>query len=142
MGTVIKALIDGINKVIAQPFNALNSALNQLRNTKIGMIKPFSWLPTISVPQIPVPKLATGAVIPANREFLAVLGDQKHGRNLEAPEDLIRKIVREETANGSKGAGEITIKIPVEVDGRVLFELMKKLDLEQYKRTGRPSFQM
>ena len=44
-----------------------------------------------------IPKLARGAVLPPNREFLAVLGDQKHGRNLEAPEDLIRQIVREET---------------------------------------------
>lgn len=45
-----------------------------------------------------VPRLATGAVIPPNSEFLAVLGDQRSGRNLEAPEGLIRKIVREETA--------------------------------------------
>ena len=44
-----------------------------------------------------IPALARGAVLPPNREFLAVLGDQKHGRNLEAPEDLIRQIVREET---------------------------------------------
>jgi len=61
---------------------------------------------------VPVPRLATGAVIPPNGEFLAVLGDQKHGRNLEAPEDLIRQIVREETA-GMVGAdgGEIAVTI-------------------------------
>lgn len=59
-----------------------------------------------------MPRLATGAVIPPNGEFLAVLGDQKHGRNLEAPEDLIRQIVREETA-GMVGAdgGEIAVTI-------------------------------
>lgn len=44
-----------------------------------------------------IPALATGAVIPPNGEFLAVLGDQKKGRNLEAPENLIRQIVREES---------------------------------------------
>lgn len=44
-----------------------------------------------------VPRLATGAVIPPNREFAAVLGDQTHGNNLEAPEGLIRQIVREES---------------------------------------------
>ena len=48
-----------------------------------------------------VPHLAKGAVIPANNKFLAVLGDQKNGRNLEAPEDLIRQIVREESGAGS-----------------------------------------
>lgn len=43
-----------------------------------------------------IPKLAQGAVIPPNREFMAVLGDQKSGTNIEAPADLIRQIVREE----------------------------------------------
>lgn len=47
-----------------------------------------------------VPYLASGAVIPPNAPFTAVLGDQKHGTNLEAPEDLIRKIVREESGVG------------------------------------------
>lgn len=137
---VINGLISGINKVIAVPFNGLNGALKTLKSISIAGVKPFDWLPTLPVPQIP--KLATGAVIPANKEFLAVLGDQKHGRNLEAPEGLIRKIVREETAKNNSGIGEITFKIPVEVDGMVLFELMKKFDLEEYQRTGKPSFQM
>ena len=44
-----------------------------------------------------VPRLARGAVIPPNREFMAVLGDQTRGNNIEAPEDLIRRIVREES---------------------------------------------
>lgn len=44
----------------------------------------------------PVP-MATGGVIPPNREFLALYGDQRHGNNIEAPEGLIRKIVREES---------------------------------------------
>lgn len=44
-----------------------------------------------------VPALAQGAIIPPNREFMAVLGDQTSGNNIEAPENLIRQIVREET---------------------------------------------
>ena len=44
-----------------------------------------------------VPELARGAVIPANKRFMAILGDQTNGNNLEAPESLIRKIVREES---------------------------------------------
>lgn len=46
-----------------------------------------------------IPRLAAGAVVPPNREFMAVLGDQHHGNNLEAPEDLIRQIVREEAGS-------------------------------------------
>lgn len=49
------------------------------------------------VPEIRLPRLATGAVIPPNRAFMAVLGDQRSGYNVEAPEGLIRQIVREES---------------------------------------------
>ena len=45
-------------------------------------------------PQIPY--LATGAVIPPRAPFMAMLGDQRNGTNLEAPEGLIRKIIQEE----------------------------------------------
>lgn len=48
-----------------------------------------------------IPQLARGAVIPPNKKFLAILGDQTNGRNLEAPEDLIRQIVREESGAGN-----------------------------------------
>lgn len=48
-----------------------------------------------SLSSMEIPKLATGAVIPANREFLAVLGDQKHGTNVEAPLDTIKQAQRE-----------------------------------------------
>ena len=96
---VVNALISGINQVISIPFNGINSALRKIRDAEILGIRPFSWISTISIPQIP--RLATGAVIPPNREFMAVLGDQKHGTNIEAPEDLIRKIVREESGVGN-----------------------------------------
>lgn len=59
----------------------------------------MAFMPQISEEQIP--RLAQGAVIPPNREFMAVLGDQRNGNNLEAPEDLIRKIVREESGGGN-----------------------------------------
>lgn len=57
-----------------------------------------------------IPYLASGAVIPPNAPFMAVLGDQRNGTNLEAPEDLLRKIVREEI-------GEINITTEVNFEG-------------------------
>ncbi len=59
---------------------------------------------------IGIPYLASGAVIPPNAPFMAVLGDQRNGTNLEAPEDLLRKIVREEI-------GEINITTEVNFEG-------------------------
>lgn len=81
--TVVNHIIDGINTVIAAPFNAINGALGTLRDITILGKNPFSFLPTISVPQIP--KLASGAVVPPNREFMAMLGDNKHEPEIVSP---------------------------------------------------------
>ncbi len=86
----VNALIKGFNKILGMgDKNAEAIFVTTLR------------VPTI--PRVSIPRLATGGVIPPNREFMAVLGDQRRGYNIEAPEDLIRKIVREEAG----GNGEI-----------------------------------
>lgn len=93
-------------------------------------------LPQFSIPQIPY--LAQGAVIPPNREFMAVLGDQRHGTNIEAPEDLIRKIVREETArNGGddRVAGLLETLIAV-VEGIEIGDTTIGKAAERYNRVA------
>jgi phage-related protein len=70
--SVINALITGINKVIKVPFDGINSALKQIRNVSIAGLKPFDWMPTISVPQIP--KLAKGGII--NQATIAMVGER------------------------------------------------------------------
>lgn len=102
-----KGLVNVILTLAGSVVNALIRGLNWL----IGKINTISftvpdWVPLIggkgvgfNLPRVTewkIPQLATGAVIPPNREFLAVLGDQHSGNNIEAPESLIRKIVREE----------------------------------------------
>ena len=80
----VNSLIDGINWVIAQPFNALNDALGGIKNVGIGGIKPFDWIETIPVPQIP--KLAAGGLVTA--PTLAMVGDNKgasHDPEVVAP---------------------------------------------------------
>lgn len=86
--SVVNALIDGINAVVKLPFEGLNGVLDTIQGISFLGISPFDWLSwRLPIPQIP--HLAKGAVIPPNREFLAVLGDQKHGTNIEAPLDTI-----------------------------------------------------
>ena len=58
-----------------------------------------------------IPYLAKGAVIPPRSEFLAVLGDQKQGNNIETPEALLRKVVREESGGDSGGNYRFTAQI-------------------------------
>lgn len=59
--TTVNAIIRGINKVIAVPFNKINSILDRLRRLSIMKIKPFTWIGSLSVPQIP--QLYEGAVL-------------------------------------------------------------------------------
>ena len=116
--TVVNAIIRGMNTIIAVPFNKINSMLNAIRNVSVLGISPFQnmWgVNPLPVPQIPM--LARGAVIPANRQFLAVLGDQRNGNNLEAPESLLRQIVREE-AGGAGSRYEFIARL----DRRTLFD--------------------
>lgn len=89
--TVVNGIITGINNVVAVPFNGINSALNTIKNIEIVGLHPFSFLRTINVPQIPY--LAQGAVLPPNKPFMAVVGDQKHGTNVEAPLATIQEAV-------------------------------------------------
>ena len=84
----LSAVVTGINAVI----NALNGLSFDLPDIFGGGHVGFH-ISTLTAPQIPY--LAQGAVIPANREFLAVLGDQSHGTNVEAPLDTIKQAVAE-----------------------------------------------
>lgn len=99
---VVNGLISGINRVIAVPFNGLNSALRSIKRVSIAGLRPFSWLPSISVPQIP--RLAQGAVIPPNKEFLAVLGDQKNGTNIETPLSTMVQAFKQAMAESGGGS--------------------------------------
>lgn len=106
----VNILIDILNFFIKNAISAINSVINSIN--KISFKAP-DWVPKIggqeigfnikSLPNYQIPKLATGAVIPPNAEFAAILGDQKHGRNLEAPESLLRQIAREESG------GDVTV---------------------------------
>lgn len=71
---VVNHIIDGINWVIAQPFDAINSALDGIRDVSILKCEPFSWLPSIDVPEIP--KLARGGL--AEAPTLAMVGDNRN----------------------------------------------------------------
>lgn len=95
------------------------------------------WL---NLPEVSsVPYLASGAVIPPNAPFMAVLGDQRNGTNLEAPESTIRQIFREELADvlkniGTSGNG---IHITAQINRRTVFdEFIEEAKLRQMQ-TGR-----
>lgn len=91
---VVNVLIRGINKVVAAPFNGLNGILNKIQKIGFLGIEPFKWL-SWRAPVPKIPELAKGTVIPPRQKFMAILGDQKHGTNIEAPLETIKQANRE-----------------------------------------------
>lgn len=132
--SVVNKIIDGLNKIIKKPFDKLNDIITKLRGIEVLGAQPFKSFKNFDVPQIP--KLAQGAVIPASKPFLAMLGDQKSGKNLEAPESLIRQIVREE-AGGNNGKTTVVAK----VGRRELFEIVLEEAKIRQQTTGRNPFE-
>lgn len=119
---MISGIVGGINAVIGL-LNKLNFKIPDWVPGLGGNTFGFS-IAELTAPQIPM--LATGAVIPANAPFAAILGDQKHGTNIEAPESLLRDLIREELGRNQSGQG--TIHNVIKLDGQVFYEAMKKID--------------
>lgn len=129
MNGLISGIERGINWVlggVSDMVNGITGILNKIPGVNIGRV---NW------GNVHIPRLAQGAVIPANREFLAVLGDQKRGTNIEAPADLIRQIVREEVKNSGGGGNHITIVLD-SVNGKKLFDAIVKENNAVVRATG------
>lgn len=129
MNGLIYGIERGINWVlggVSDMVNGITGILNKIPGVDIGRV---------NLGNVHIPRLAQGAVIPANREFLAVLGDQKHGTNIEAPADLIRQIVREEVKNSGGGGNHITIVLD-SVNGKKLFDAIVKENNAVVRATG------
>ena len=100
--------------------------------TSSGRSSGFSG--RVSAPRLALedaPALARGAVIPPNREFLAVLGDQKRGTNIEAPTSEIEAAVVR-GMNGGSGDHTVILQIGEQEMGRVMY----RLNNQQTQRIG------
>ena len=113
----VNAIIDAINKLSWDIPDWVPGLGGKHFGFNISHIHGFD----LSGFKFEIPKLAQGGVLQPNKPFLAMLGDQKQGRNIEAPEDLIRQIVAEEsgkniTINASGDIGQLIRFLKFELD--------------------------
>ena len=145
--TCINGLISGfeagINGIITMFEKMINWIVDGIN--KISFDVP-DWVPVIGgkkfgfnlkrvkFDRVSIPRLARGAVIPPNKEFFAVLGDQKHGTNIEAPLDTIVEAMNIALAqNGTMGG---STEVVLELDGRALGRaIIEQGDIER-RRIG------
>ncbi len=139
--TVVNKLIDGINRVLAVPFNKINSMLNSIRSVSLDLgvtkISPFSGMWSYNPLSVPsIPKLATGAVVPANYgEFAAILGDNKREAEVVSPLSTMKQALKE--AMKEMGGGSGNINLTVNLDGQPIYQTVVKYNNRNTRITGR-----
>ena|GEM_PF-81258 len=133
---VVNSIIDGINSVIADPFDSINTTFWVLRNWDFfgtGFC-PFEWIPELKVPHIP--RLAQGTVVPANYgEFLAVLGDNKRETEIVSPVSAIKRAVIDAMAEAGDGAHQ-EITVICTLDGKEIGRAAVKAVKDDKTRRG------
>lgn len=109
---IVNDLIRGLNNVLSNAFSGINNALGKIKSISLFGITPFSELRTVSIPRIPY--LAQGAVLPPNKPFLAMVGDQRNGTNVEAPLATIQEavaLVMEDLIRSNIAGHEATVAV-------------------------------
>lgn len=109
--SIINAFIRGLNSVI--------KTINKIPGVKLSSIG--------SLDSVSIPRLAQGAVIPPNREFMAVLGDQKSGTNIETPLATMIEAFKAAISDMGGTGGDITITMPVYLDNEKIYEGQQKV---------------
>jgi phage-related protein len=130
--TIVNGVIGIINGILGT-FNKIVGVASKITGD--------SWGGVDLIPEVNIPRLAKGAVIPPNKEFMAVLGDQKQGTNIETPlETMIEAFTAALDARGGSSNNQpIILQLP---NGKVIAELVWNEEDKRYKQTGsyRPKY--
>ena len=134
---IFKGIWNSIIMIVESAINLIIKGINWMIS-KLNTIhfEVPDWVPIIGgksfginiplVSEVSLPRLATGAVIPPNREFMAVLGDQKSGTNIETPLDTMVQAFRQALSDGGySGNNEAVLVLDKEVLGKVVYKLNK-----------------
>lgn len=120
--SAVNLIIKGVNWLIGKLNSLLENSLLAKGLDLIGI--EFRGIPPI--PEVHIPRLAQGAVIPPNREFMAVLGDQKSGTNIETPLATMVQAFKQALAeSGYGGSNEAVLVLDKDVLGKVVYRLNK-----------------
>lgn len=139
---VVEALANGVVKGINTVIRALNNLSFDVPSwvtDLTGMTKFGFNIPTLS--NVSIPRLATGTVVPPNREFMAVLGDNKKEPEVVSPLSTMRQALREELQSLGIGTGSNqTLVLKLYLDGKQVAEAVVKEGKVQQMSSGKNMF--
>lgn len=128
MASVVNAIVDAINSISIDIPDWVPFFGGKSIGFNLDRVSPKLF------EEVKIPRLATGTVIPPNKEFLAVLGDQKQGTNIEAPLETIKQAFREAIAENGGSSRQMTVVL--QVGRRELGRTIVELGREEEQRVG------
>ncbi len=120
VGIAAAAIVGGL-ALLASASHFSASAMPDLLNSGSGSFSSFNSLQGLDYTSSPLPGLATGAVIPPNAPFAAVLGDHKSQSEILAPEGTLRRLFREEMDAMGLG-GDVLANITLQMDSATIYQ--------------------
>lgn len=130
--TPINGIISIVESMINFIINGINGLVDKMNSFDFDMTNPItgkSYTFDVNIPKlstVSIPRLAQGAVLPPNSPFLAMLGDQNRGTNIEAPLETIKQALAETMQNLNFGGGEQQINVYLGTD--LIYSEIKKLE--------------
>ena len=128
--STISGLVDAVRNAVESIKSALSSISSMVSSAASGVMSRVGSIAS----SIRVPHLAQGAVIPTNNEFLAVLGDQKKGMNVETPLETMVEAFNK--ALDARGGNSNNQPIVLQLDGEVLAQAVWDEEEKRYKQRG------
>lgn len=132
LAKMVNFIIRGINKLI-DGLNSVNISFPEW----VPIIGGKKFAPNIRrLSEYRIPALATGTVVPPNREFLAMLGDNKTETEVVSPLSTMKQAMMEALAESGGGGGEITLHLYL--NGRKMaVEVVKEIN-NMTREAGKP----
>lgn len=154
--SIVNGLLSGLNSIFSKISNWASQVKNSLSNAISGFNQEASrfgnfgggntsgggFSKMAAAPQAyaaaQIPKLANGAVIPPNQQFLAILGDQRRGVNVEAPLATIKQALAETMREMGGMSGDIYVTVESVLDGRIVARNTVKHINDMTRSAGKP----
>lgn len=146
LDAVLNHIVDAANSMASSVVAAANAAVEAMTSVSYsgGTVRiPAPALRALSIPTLP--KLATGAVIPPNAPFAAILGDQRSGTNVETPLATIQQAVSDVVKGNDMISAlreqnrllqQILERCDIKLDGRSIAETVNTYQRQMSRASG------
>lgn len=136
--TMVNGIVDAVNKIV-EFLNKLNVEIPDWIPEEFGGGQTIGFnIPKLE--NITIPPLAQGAVIPPNKQFLAMLGDQKSGVNIETPLNTMVEAFKSAIYEMGGVNGGNNEPIVLQLNGKQIAKAVYDENAKRYKQTGKEGY--